>query len=406
MVHHGLTTVRQKKYCKLQSCSDEKSLFLSARGTVRVTLFEMRRVPSSARNKGGVMKRLFLMLSLLFLLTNGNGCGESGTGMPDLAGMPDMAGMPDLAMAPTITLVTPGGGPVSGGTDVTITGTNFDASAQMMTVRFGNNAATVKSASATQVVATTPPGALGTVDVVVTNGSTSLSATLTGGFTYQVSALTLIAGGLGGPGNTDGTGAAARFNLPFGVAVDGAGNLYVADSNNHTIRKVVVATGVVTTLAGTAGMSGSTDGTGAAARFNNPYGVAVDGAGNLYVTDRTNHTIRKVVVATGVVTTLAGTAGMSGSTDDTGAAARFNNPSGVAVDGAGNLYVADSNNGTIRKIVVATSSVTTIVGAAGRLSNQPGPLPASLNDPTAVAALPTGELFLTGARESVVLGVR
>ena len=110
------------------------------------------------------------------------------------------------------------------------------------------------------------------------------------------------------------------------MAADGAGNLYVADNANNTIRKVVVATGVVTTLAGTAGMAGSTDGTGAAARFNSPCGVAVDGAGNLYVADNINNTIRKVVVATGVVTTLAGTAGMTGSTDGTGAAARFNAP--------------------------------------------------------------------------------
>ena len=182
---------------------------------------------------------------------------------------------------------------------------------------------------------------------------------------HQFSMLGLVAGGLGGPGIADGTGTAARFSFPYGVAADGTGNLFVADTMNHTIRKVVMITGVATTLAGTAGIYGSTDETGAAARFYRPNGVAADGAGNLFVADGLNHTIRKVVVATGVVTTLAGTVGMSGGTDGTGAAARFNTPYGVAVDGAGNLFVADSSNHTVRKVVVATGVVTTLAGTAG-----------------------------------------
>ncbi len=156
--------------------------------------------------------------------------------------------------------------------------------------------------------------------------------------------LELLAGDIGGFGNEDGTGAAARFDYPLDVAVDSFGNVYVADQGNHTIRKVTAA-GVVTTLAGTAGMSGSTDGTGAAARFDNPIGVAVDSSGNVYVADHDNHTIRKVTAA-GMVTTLAGTAGMSGSTDGTGAAARFDHPWGMAVDSSGNVYVADQANHT------------------------------------------------------------
>jgi hypothetical protein len=130
------------------------------------------------------------------------------------------------------------------------------------------------------------------------------------------------------------------------VAVDAVGNVYVADWVNHTIRKITLD-GVVTTLAGTAGSSGSTDGTGSAARFNRPLGVAVDAADNVYVTDGSNHTIRKITSG-GVVTTLGGTAGSTGSTDGIGSAAQFDSPAGVAVDAAGNLYVADQSNHTIR----------------------------------------------------------
>jgi predicted nucleotidyltransferase len=123
------------------------------------------------------------------------------------------------------------------------------------------------------------------------------------------------------------------------VAVDPSGNTYVTDAGNHTIRKITAA-GVVTTIAGLAGTSGSADGTGAAARFFLPRGIATDSAGTLYVTDSYNRTIRKVTPA-GVVTTLAGLAGNPGVSDGAGPLARFSSPSGIAVDTAGNLYVAD-----------------------------------------------------------------
>ena len=164
--------------------------------------------------------------------------------------------------------------------------------------------------------------------------------------------MTTLAGTAGLRGIADGTGAAARFNDPEGVAVDSAGNVYVADRTNNTIHKITAA-GVVTTLAGTGGLFGSADGTGAAARFAQPFRVAVESAGNVYVADTTNHTIRKVT-APGVVTTLAGTAGMVGSVDGTGAAARFFYPVGVAVDSAGNIYVGDSHNNNIRKVTGQT----------------------------------------------------
>jgi hypothetical protein len=174
--------------------------------------------------------------------------------------------------------------------------------------------------------------------------------------------LSLLAGGPGGPGSVDATGAAASFNQPIGVAADSAGNVYVADSANDTIRKITPA-GAVSTFAGTAGEVGSTDGAGAAARFAQPWSVATDNAGNVYVADPGSDTIRKITPA-GVVATFAGTARMSGSTDGAGAAARFNDPLGVATDRAGNVYVADTGNNTIRRISAA-GVVTTFAGSAG-----------------------------------------
>jgi sugar lactone lactonase YvrE len=157
--------------------------------------------------------------------------------------------------------------------------------------------------------------------------------------------VTLLAGGT--TGFADGTGAAASFNGLSGITVDAAGNVYVADQLNHSIRKVTPG-GVVTTLAGN-GNFGFADGVGRAALFKNPAGVTVDLSGNLYVTDRGNNRIRKITAA-GVVSTLAGS-GAAGSADGAGVSASFNQPSGITIDAAGNLYVTDLNNQKIRKII-------------------------------------------------------
>src|SRR6266566_2177991 len=150
------------------------------------------------------------------------------------------------------------------------------------------------------------------------------------------------------PGSANATDPrAAQFNEPYGVAADTSGNVYVADSANHIIRKID-SNGSVSTLAGQAGNPGSADGTGTAAQFNFPSGVAVDTSGNVYVGDTANETIRKITSA-GVVTTLAGS-GTIGSLDGLGTAAQFFTPTGVAVDSSGNVYVADFSNSTIRKI--------------------------------------------------------
>jgi len=183
-------------------------------------------------------------------------------------------------------------------------------------------------------------------------------------------AVTTLAGSPGSYGTNDGTATSARFSVPSSVAVDGAGNVYVADQDNHTIRRVT-SIGVVTTLAGLPGTSGTNDGLGSAARFSYPTGVAVDTATNLYVADYYNHTIRKITSA-GVVTTLAGWPGQNGTNDANGTAARFHFPSGVAVDSAGNVYVADLGNHTIRKIT-SGGVVTTLAGFAGHSGTNDGP---------------------------------
>ncbi len=164
--------------------------------------------------------------------------------------------------------------------------------------------------------------------------------------------------GLGAQGDADGTGSAASFDGPEGVAVDPAGNVYVADYGNNEIRKITPA-GVVTTFAGS-GAQGDADGTGSAASFDGPEGVAVDSAGNVYVADYGNNKIRKITPA-GVVTTFAGS-GAQGDADGTGSAASFDGPEGVAVDSAGNVYVGDEFNNEIRKITPA-GVVTTFAGS-------------------------------------------
>src|SRR5205085_4828650 len=177
----------------------------------------------------------------------------------------------------------------------------------------------------------------------------------------QPMTFTILAGPQGGPGFFDGTGSAARFNFPERVATDSSGNVYVADTYNHTIRKIAPG-GAVTTLAGLAGTFGSSDGLGSAARFFYPYGLTTDTNGNIYVADTDNQAIRKITPA-GSVTTLAGFVGSTGSADGTGVTARFNYPLGVAADSSGNIYVADQLNHTIRKITPA-GAVTTLAGLA------------------------------------------
>jgi streptogramin lyase len=203
---------------------------------------------------------------------------------------------------------------------------------------------------------------------------------------------------LAGSGNAtfaDGTGAGASFNLPYGVAVDSSGTVYVADTDNHRIRKITPA-GVVTTLAGQS-TTGNTDGTGTNARFFYPYGVAVDSTGNVYVGDRSNNRIRRITPA-GVVTTFAGST--AGSFDGTGTNATFRSPLGIAVDSSGNVYVADSLNYRIRKIT-PVGVVTTLAGSTEGFVNGTG-TNAMFKSPAGVAVDSVGNIYVGDQSNNVV----
>jgi len=204
----------------------------------------------------------------------------------------------------------------------------------------------------------------------------------------QAGVVTTFAGGVNA-GSANGTGIYASFNEPTGVATDGAGNIYVADNGNNLIREISPS-GVVTTLAGT-GAQGSANGPAAAASFNFPQGVAVDAAGNVYVADYGNNMIRKISAA-GSVTTLAGR-DSSGSTNGVDTAATFNQPSGVAVDAGGNVYVADFGNNLIRKIS-QTGGVSTFAGSGTPGAANGTGAAASFNGPTGLAIDASGNVYV------------
>ena len=204
--------------------------------------------------------------------------------------------------------------------------------------------------------------------------------------------ITTIAGGDGNGFSGDGGLATSAYLYgPGGVAVDFAGNLYIADTGNQRIRKVT--NGVITTVAGsgTAGFSGD-NGPATTARLNGPRDVAVDFAGNLYIADTDNQRIRKV--ANGVITTVAGS-GTAGFSGDNGAAtgAQLNGPRGVAMDSAGNLYIADADNHRIRE--VSNAIITTIAGVSQGFGGDNGPATsAHMYYPGGIAVSAVGNLYI------------
>lgn len=245
--------------------------------------------------------------------------------------------------SPTITAISPSSGPKN--TVVTITGTNFGTAASALKVYFNGVQGTVQTAASTTLTAVVPAGA-STGAVKVEKNGVQVTGPV---FTYHGTGMTTT---------VNLTGAATTLNHPSGIAKDAAGNLFVCDRDNHRILKITPA-GVSSVFAG--GTMGFVNGTGAAAQFNQPYAITIDASGNFYVGDRINHAIRKITAA-GVVTTLAGN-GSAGFTNGTGGAASFAEPLGVAVDAAGNVYVADYLNGAIRKVTSA-GVVTTVTNVS------------------------------------------
>jgi sugar lactone lactonase YvrE len=173
--------------------------------------------------------------------------------------------------------------------------------------------------------------------------------------------VTTVAGQLGVAGTANGTGTNAQFNSPNGLALDASGILFVGDTGNNVIRKITAAGGV-STFAGLAGQSGFLDGPAGAALFNSPLGMAIATNGDLFVADCGNHCIRRI--SGGTVTTFAGNPQIWGSADGVGTNAQFNGPVGIVFDAGENLFVADANNHTIRKITPA-GTVSTWAGKAG-----------------------------------------
>ena len=222
------------------------------------------------------------------------------------------------------------------------------------------------------------------------------------------------------PGSADGSGTVATFNTPTDVAVDSAGNIYVADAANNEIREVVcsgstASTCMVYTIAGAVN-PGAANGSGTVARFRYPQGIAVDSAGNLYVADTSNNEIREIVCSAGsppsaancTVSTLAGSAALSpGTVEGSGTTATFNAPTGLVVDASGNLYVADHNNNEIRKIVctgttASTCTVSLLAGSTTAGSADGTGSAASFNGPTAVALDSAGDVYVADSSNNEI----
>ena len=196
---------------------------------------------------------------------------------------------------------------------------------------------------------------------------------------------------------------AVTFSAPVGVVLDASGNTYVSDMDDHTIWKVSPAN-QKTLLAGTSGFAGSLDGKGSNARFDTPGGLALDPSGNLLVADTGNHTIRRIA-PDGTVTTLAGSAGAPGSADGVGTLARFNAPNGLAVTSTGAVYISDSQNHTIRLMAV-DGTVTTFTGIAGKPGQVDGArATAQFNQPNGLALAPSGTLYVADYGNSCIRAI-
>lgn len=286
--------------------------------------------------------------------------------------------------APVITSITPSNG--SKNTVVTITGTNFGVNLATLKVYFNGVQATVQSATNTEIRAVVPVGAGTGVVKVEKTPTVQVNGPV---FNYLIPGETTTFAG-NNTGYLDGTGTNALFSFPYGLINDASGNIYVADRSNNRIRKITPA-GVVTTFAGSGSGGAIVNGTGTAAGFYTPVGITLDAAGNFYVSEVSNQAIRKITAAA-VVTTVAGN-GTAGNQNGTGTAATFNQPVGMAVDASGNLFVADYINHLIRKITPA-GVVSTFAGSGNAALADGTGTAASFNGPFALAFDANGNLIV------------
>jgi sugar lactone lactonase YvrE len=241
-------------------------------------------------------------------------------------------------------------------------------------------------------IATGPDGNLYVADTL-NHSIRKLTRPAVAGLSWTV---TTVAGD-GDSGYVDGASSVARFSHPHGLVLDALGNIFVADSVNHVIRKVDLIGGV-STYAGTGSMGDTDDVAKADAEFNYPSGLAFDNAGNLFIADRDNHRIRKIVG--GIVSTHAGQA-TAGKVDGTGIAARFNRPVALGIDGANNLYVSDEGNHTIRKIAPG-GEVSTVVGTGAAGADNGNSTLARFNQPAGLLVNRNGDIVIADTKNHVI----
>ena len=213
---------------------------------------------------------------------------------------------------------------------------------------------------------------------------------------YTSGEVRTFAGAAGQRGSTDGPASAARFDYPNGIAC-GAGEVFVADTGNSTIRRI--AGGVVTTIAGKTGIPGWTDGRGTGARFGTPTGIVRDLDGTLYVADTTNHTLRRIAPDLAVVT-VAGSYGEAGNIDGRGADARLSNPRGLTIDSSGNVFIADMENDAIR-VFRRDGTLQTLAGGKAAGARDGTLADAQFNKPVAIARLSDGFLVVDGENHTI-----
>ena len=328
-----------------------------------------------------------------------------------------------------ITAVAAGSAAVSFSLSNTLQATHVSLAASLANLIFGQPETFTATVTA-QAGVPTPTGgtvtfldagvAIGTANLVnglatfttslLSVASHTITASYSGAGAYSSGStgtiVTAVGNGTQGYSGDNGPAAAAMLSQPYGVAVDSAGDVFIADLGNNVVREVVKATGAIITIAGngTQGYSGD-NGPATAARLYDPAGVAVDSAGNVFIPELGNNVIREVVKATGVITTFAGN-GTYGYSGDNGAAksAKLASPNGVAVDAAGNLFIADTGNHLVREVIKATGVIITVAGnGTNGYTGDNGPATsAALGYPEGVAVDAVGDLFIADAGTDVV----